>query len=381
MDEPTTLDLKSCLSDAAFAFRGYNVTNLGRSPELLEHPAYGPVLERFLREASETCAEITGRRVNLVRRVRQRQDTTLATYHEALAMIIAVEMAQLQMLREFCGVEYRDAQLAFGYSLGEISTLVAGGVLAMSDAISVPVAMAADCVALAEDVTLGVLFSRGPELPHELIRRGCLEINLQARGAIGVSTFLSPNSVLLLGQSDTVDRFRDWIGEAWDERAYLRKNDNLWPPLHTPIVWQRNVQDRSELMMQTMTCKLARPQPTVLSMVTGEDSYDELNTREMLGKWIDHPQRLWDVVYETLQQGVATIVHVGPQPNLIPATFSRLADNVESQTRGSIHLRALANIVRRPWLNAVLPSRTALLRAPMIEHVVLEDWLLAQEVE
>jgi hypothetical protein len=26
----------------AFAFRGYNVTNLGRTPELLAHPSYGP---------------------------------------------------------------------------------------------------------------------------------------------------------------------------------------------------------------------------------------------------------------------------------------------------------------------------------------------------
>jgi hypothetical protein len=28
---------------AAFAFRGYNLTNLGRTPELLAHPAFGPV--------------------------------------------------------------------------------------------------------------------------------------------------------------------------------------------------------------------------------------------------------------------------------------------------------------------------------------------------
>ena len=30
----------------AFCFRGYNNTNLGRTPELLDHPAYGPVLSR-----------------------------------------------------------------------------------------------------------------------------------------------------------------------------------------------------------------------------------------------------------------------------------------------------------------------------------------------
>src|SRR2546421_688582 len=34
----------------AFAFRGYNVTNLGRTPELLDHPAYGPVVRAALSE-------------------------------------------------------------------------------------------------------------------------------------------------------------------------------------------------------------------------------------------------------------------------------------------------------------------------------------------
>jgi [acyl-carrier-protein] S-malonyltransferase len=39
------------LGYTAFAFRGYNTTNLGRTSELLAHPAYGPVVERYLVEA------------------------------------------------------------------------------------------------------------------------------------------------------------------------------------------------------------------------------------------------------------------------------------------------------------------------------------------
>ena len=43
---------------AALAFRGYNVTNLGRTPELLDHPAYGATMRRYLDRGSEICAEI-----------------------------------------------------------------------------------------------------------------------------------------------------------------------------------------------------------------------------------------------------------------------------------------------------------------------------------
>ena len=76
------------------------------------------------------------------------------------------------------------------------------------------------------------------------------------------------------------------------------------------------------------------------------------------------------------------LVHVGPDPNLIPATFKRLSDNVEAQltgySPGKLSKRVVSHLVRRPWLTKLLPSRTALLRAPFIEHVILEDWLLEQ---
>ena len=101
-------------------------------------------------------------------------------------------------------------------------------------------------------------------------------------------------------------------------------------------------------------------------------------------QWIDHPQRLWDAVYETLAQGIEVIIHVGPTPNLVPATYTRLAENVKSQlaTRSwtGMGLRAVSRAVRRPWLAKLLPQRSALLRAPLVEQVVLEDWLLSQKL-
>ena len=98
--------------------------------------------------------------------------------------------------------------------------------------------------------------------------------------------------------------------------------------------------------------------PPVFSLVTGKVNYNEYNVREILIEWIDHPQRLWDAVYETLASGIETVIHVGPSPNLIPATFNRLRENVQAQLTGnslnSLGLRAMARAVRRPWLTALL---------------------------
>ena len=172
--------------------------------------------------------------------------------------------------------------------------------------------------------------------------------------------------------------------DVFPKRVYLRKNNDKWPPVHTPLVWQRNIPNRVGVMAHTLPGGFTRPDPPVFSLVTGKANYNDFNAREILLQWIDHPQRLWDAVYETLACGAETVIHVGPGPNLVPATFNRLRDNVQAQLTGNslnkLGLRAMARAVRRPWLTAVLPSRTALLRAPAVEHIILEDWLLEQPI-
>lgn len=130
---------------------------------------------------------------------------------------------------------------------------------------------------------------------------------------------------------------------------------------------------------------LTAPKPAILSCITGGPDYNEFNSRTMIRRWIDHPQRMWDVVDATLAAGIDTVVHVGPEPNLVPATFTRLAIDVSSQLEGrsisSMGLRAVSRIIRRrSWLTRLLSNDAALLRAPFVQQISLENWLLEQEV-
>jgi [acyl-carrier-protein] S-malonyltransferase len=372
--------LQPKIATTAFTFRGYNVTNLGRSAELLAHSVYGATVRRYLRKASDVCAEIIGRPVDLAQLVENNHEPNLHNYPEAVALIVAVELAQVQLLEEFHGVRYRDARLAYGYSLGELAAVACGGVFDMTDVLRVPIAMATDCAELAKDVKMGVLFSRGPAIDEMDVRRLCRQITAEAKGTIGISSILSPNTYLLLGQNDTVARFKAIMHEFLPDPAHIRMNPDIWPPLHTPIVRQRNIPDRAAVMMDAMPGGFQPPCPPIVSLVTGERSYDDYHARDILRDWIDHPQRLWDAIYETLASGVTTVIHVGPDPNLIPATFNRLSENVQEQIKGrslgKMGMRAAAGLARRPWLSAILPSRAALLRAPTIRHILLEDWLL-----
>jgi [acyl-carrier-protein] S-malonyltransferase len=369
-------ELSRALPETALAFRGYNVTNLGRSRELLAHEAYQPIVERHLREISAAASEHLGRPVDLVTRVELGLETTIDTYADAIALIVAMEGAQIELAREHFGLDLRRAQFSFGYSLGEIAALVAGGVLEAADALRIPLSLADDCAALAADATLGVLFTRATELPLDDIRGVCLRVNVQGQGVMGISSHLAPNSLILIGQGNTLDRFAELARGLTKERLHLRKNEHRWPPLHTPIMWERNIPNRAARLMHTVPFAGVGPRPNVLSLVTGHFSHTPTATRDLLHRWVDHPQRLWDGVYAVLAGGIRAVVHIGPAPNLIPATFKRLADNVLAQQAQSLSLRALSAAARRAWLQRLLPERAALLRAPYVQHVILEDWLL-----
>lgn len=365
------------IPDCVLAFRGYNVTNLGRTAELLAHPGYTTLVERHLASVSDAASSILKRRVDLVQQVRERRESTLEGYGEALALVLAVEAAQLALLREHFGIDWTQVRFSFGFSLGEIAAVVAGGVLNLTSALEVLLPLADDCVALAREATLGVLFTRSRELSRDDVYRLCLQINQEGKGVMGVSAHLAPNSMLLIGQHQTLDRFMEQAKTQLNVHVHLRKNDAKWPPVHTPIVWQRQITNRAAERMHTMPLSADAPKPRVFSLVSGCYDYTALTARDLLCQWIDHPQRLWDAVYETLATSVATILHVGPGPNIVPATYKRLSADVVSQTQESRSLRALSAAVRRQWLRRLLPHRAALLRAPFIEHIILEDWLLA----
>jgi [acyl-carrier-protein] S-malonyltransferase len=372
----TPAELSAALPSTAVAFRGYNTSNLGRSRELLGIGSYAETMRRWLDRGSSQATKLLRRPVDLLAMVREGRDTTLATYGESVALVMAQEEAQLELLEKHFEITCRRARVMFGYSLGEISALVASGVLSFDDALQIPLSLADDCAALADGVRLAVLFTRATTLPMEEVHRTIDQVNLAGQGVLGLSTVLAPSALLLMGQGDTLDRFHAMLSAAVPDKIVLRRREDIFPPLHTCLTWLRQIPNRASLELLTLPCTGNRPEPPILSMVTGLLSYTDFNFRSLMARWVDHPQQVWHVVTESLAMGIDTVLHVGPAPNLLPATFTRLKENVESQTRGSIGMRALAAVVRRPWLASVLPTEASLLRAPLVRQVNLEDWLI-----
>jgi [acyl-carrier-protein] S-malonyltransferase len=375
-------ELRSRISTAVFAFRGYDVSNLGRSPELLDHRVYGATVRKFLESASAIASDTLHQRIDLISHVLDREPTSLAHFPSDVAMIVAMELAQIHILEHYFEIPIRKARLSFGYSIGELSALVYSGMFTLEQLLPVPLMMATDCAELAANTSMGILFTRSPVLPYEDVDRLCLAVSSEGHGLIGPSAYLSPNTVLILGQGDTLDQLELRMKSFLPEKVMLRRNPNRWPPLHTRLVWDRNIPNRTAVALYHIAGGTEKPSPQVISCATGEANYDPIQCREILTKWTDHPQRLWDAVDGTLAAGAETIIHVGPSPNLVPATFARLANNVKKQLgNGYLHRMGrdlVSSMNRHAWLTHLLPHKAALLRAPYVNNILLEDWLLEQ---
>ena len=120
-------NLQKRITTAAFAFRGYDASNLGRSPELLEHHVYGPIVRTMLDRASVLCGDVLGEKVDLAARVLAREPSTLSTFVHDIGTIVAMELAQLQLLEKFFDVPVHQALMSFGHSIGELVRRGAGG--------------------------------------------------------------------------------------------------------------------------------------------------------------------------------------------------------------------------------------------------------------
>lgn len=378
MGQPLT---KKRLGNAAFAFRGYNVSNHGKNLELLEHSLYGPLVQEVLERASAICAKAVGRPIDLVERVRTKPESSVHSFPEDVSMIVAMSVAHVKLLEHFFDLPIKSSKMLTGYSIGELTATMVTGMFDMEDILPLPLCLSDEAASLAEHVTMGVVFTRDQTLKLADVRRLCVRISSEGDGLIAISTHLAPNACLLLAEGNTLDRFQELMKTEISDKLLLRRNKSKWPPLHTPILWQKSIPNRGALELFKIRGGFVAPKPPIVSCVTGRPSYNDWNSRDLLVQWIDQPQLLWDALYYILESGVDLVIHVGPEPNLIPNTLNRLSQNVlEQMNRGFIGKfgkRMVMGIARRKWLSSLLSSQSAILRAPFVEHIILEDWLLA----
>ena len=305
---------------------------------------YGPIVERRARRGlGDRRRRRSGGRSTWPRGSRRGRRRPWQTFAEDVATIVAMELAQLALLEEFFEVPVREARLSFGYSIGELSAMVVGGVFTLEQLLPDPARLSPTIARRWPPTRRWACSSRGARrCTLEDVQALCTAVSSEGHGLIGPSAYLSPNTVLVIGQGDTLDRL-----ETADARVTCPPRRYSAPQAEPA---GRRCTRRSS---GSGTSRTGRPM--ALYTIGGRPAAADADGRlvrhrhgelrrvqqpaTLLIRWIDHPQRLWDVIDETLVAGVDLVIHVGPAPNLIPATFERLSNNVAQTARQPLPVR------------------------------------------
>ena len=125
------------------------------------------------------------------------------------------------------------------------------------------------------------------------------------------------------------------MGDAFKIPVHLRKNNGLWPPLHTPILRDPLHPESCGIALRTMGAWHAIAQPAGAFAGDGQDELQRLQQPRDARALARSSSKLWDAIYEMPSVGVETLVHVGPEPNFCPRHLQRLSDNVTAQFSGT----------------------------------------------
>ena len=310
------------------------------------------------RGSAATCSRRT---VDLSARVAAREPTSLDTFVEDTATIVAMELAQVRLLEEVFEVPVREARLSFGHSIGELSALVLGGVYEMEQLLPIPLSLAHDCADLTADTTMGILSSPSGTLEPERVQRLCSAISSRGPGWSGRRPTSRRTRCCCSARATRSTCSRPRCGTTCPRPSRCGAGPITGRRCTRP--WSGSGASPTARRWRSITpaAAISSRSRTVVSCTTGRANYDEWNSREILTEWTDHPQRLWDAIEHTLGSGVDLVIHVGPEPKLIPTTFERLSGKVMKQLKNrhldSLGRRVLPSISRNHWLARSCRSR------------------------
>ena len=342
-------DLKKRIATAALVFRGYDLTNLGRAPEFLEHRAYGPVVRAILDSASVLCGDVLGKKVDLAARILAARTVHArdlrSRYRHDRRHGAGPDPAARRVFRRpgSAGAAELRPQHRRAVGAGRRRHVHDGATPADPAGPGDRLRRADRQHHDGDSVDSG----RHP-LQIEDVQHLCSTISSRGQGLIGPSTYLSPYQVLLLGQGDTLDLLEQEMREYLPAGVTLRRKPNHWPPLHTPLVWERNIPNRTADDDVSHGRRAAQTDAERRLMHHGSGQLRRVEQPGDSGR-LDRSSPVRDAMEHTLASGAELVIHVGPEPKLLTTCFDRLSHKIMKQLKMR-HLDRLGS--------SVIPSNT-----------------------
>jgi [acyl-carrier-protein] S-malonyltransferase len=202
------------------------------------------------------------------------------------------------ILAKVLGNEFKPEMVA-GHSLGELSALVANGVLNFEDGLKLvsqrALAMQKACEAVPS--TMAAILG----LEDEVVEKICSEIN----GVVVAANYNCPGQLVISGEINAVNEACQKLTEAGAKRALVLPVGGAF---HSPLMEPA----REELAAAIAATTFSTPSCPVYQNVTANAVSDPIAIKENLIKQLTAPVKWTQTMEQMIADGCTSVVEVGP---------------------------------------------------------------------
>ncbi|MFT4600229.1 MAG: [acyl-carrier-protein] S-malonyltransferase [Arenicella sp.] len=211
-------------------------------------------------------------------------------------------------------------QRVAGHSLGELSALVASGVLSFEDGLRLVSqrALAMQKACEAEPSTMAAILS----LEDEVVEEVCASVE----GIVVAANYNGPGQVVISGAEAAVDKACEILIEKGARRALKL---SVGGAFHSPLMEPA----RAELAAAIEATEFSTPSCPVYQNVTASAVLDPLEIKENLVAQLTAPVRWTQTMQQMIADGCSSVTEVGPG-RVLQGLFKKIDRKFPTESAG-----------------------------------------------